>query len=90
MKILGVERESGGGTIYLCEVSHSEIEKFLNRYYNDMKKLERGDSIDLGKGYDFHRDTQEAIKKTADFINSNQKIVTAIIQGFTMLEGKGE
>lgn len=80
MKILG---KSTSGK-YICEVSHTEIEKFLNKYYNKMERLDAGDSVDLGKGYDFYRLTKECMEATTRFLGQHQKIVSMITTGISM------
>ncbi|SBV93230.1 hypothetical protein KL86DPRO_10498 [uncultured delta proteobacterium] len=70
---------------YICEVTHTEIEKFMNLYYNNMKKFEVGDEVDLGKGYDFSVQTQNAMKKTEDFIAGNKEIIEAILNGISVV-----
>ena len=83
MKVIGTSSIS----TYICEVSNSELEKFMNQYYcnNSLKELEAGDVVDLGRGYDFARDTQDAIRKTEEFIKSNKKIVETILNGFSFM-----
>ena len=81
MKIIGIiERDR-----YICEVSHSEIEKHMGLYYGNMKTPTVGDVIDLGKGYDFAADVKSAMKKTSEFIESNKKIITAILNGVSVV-----
>ncbi|MBB04101.1 MAG: hypothetical protein CML03_01015 [Pseudooceanicola sp.] len=72
---------NAGHAKYICEVNHHELEKFLGLYYNKLEALKIGDEISLAKGHDHARDTVEAMKTTRDFINSNKKIVEAIING---------
>ena len=83
MKVIGTSSSS----TYICEVSHSELEKFMNRYYrnNGLKELEAGDVVDLGRGHDFARETADAIKKTEEFIKANKKIVETILNGFSFM-----
>lgn len=69
---------------YICEVTHTEIEKFMNLYYNNMKKLKVGDEVNLGKGYDFASQTKDAMKKTEDFIAGNKGIIEAILGGISV------
>ena len=78
MKVIGkVDRET-----YLVQVSHSEIEKFLNLYYNGkLKELAVGDSVDLGKGYNYHQDIQRAMKETREFVGAHKNVINAIING---------
>ena len=80
MKIIG----KGSGGTYICEVSHTEIEKFLNLYYGKMKHMKPGDDVDLGKGYQFHHDTVAALKKTDEFLQANKEVVAAITSGISI------
>ena len=81
MKVIG----KSGRDSYICEVTHTEIEKFMNLYYSNMKKFEVGDEVDLGKGYDFSVQTQNAMKKTEDFIAGNKEIIEAILNGISVV-----
>jgi len=67
---------------YLVEVDRVEIEKFLNLYYNEMKKLNVGDEVDLGKGYDWYIETKKALDVTRDFFKSNAKTIDAVTKAF--------
>ena len=49
MKVIAKANES----TYICEVSHDELEKFLNQYYGKRAKLSVGESVNLGQGHDF-------------------------------------
>ena len=80
MKIIG----TGSGDTYICEVSHTEIEKFLNLYYGKMKHMKPGDDVDLGKGYQFHHDTMNALRKTDEFLQANKDVVSAITSGISI------
>lgn len=58
MKVLGTaDRDS-----YLVHVSHTELEKVTGKYYGKLKRLEVGDEMDLGTGYNFTSDIQSACK----------------------------
>jgi len=85
MKILGEAKNRK----YICEVSHQELEKFLNQYYGNLKSLSPGDEIDLGKGYNFLSETKSAVGKVQDFIESNKLIIEAIINGVNLM-GRNE
>lgn len=64
---------------YICQVSHTELEKFLNLYYGKMPDLRVGETIDLGKGYDYQVTIVEACKRMADAMESfkrAQKVLT--------------
>lgn len=78
MKILGTTKDS---TTYLCEVSHTEIEKYLGLFYGKMGMVKVGDVIDLGKGYDHASEIKQAMEKTREFVKAHQGTVNAIING---------
>ena len=80
MKVLGT---TGDG--YVCEISHTEIEKFLNLYYGKKAHLNIGEVIDLGKSYDFASEIRSSLKLTREFINSNKTIIKAIIEGLSVV-----
>ncbi len=72
---------------YVCEVSHNELEKFLDRYgyqKENLDGLKAGDFVDLGKGYDFNKDALEAMKKTEEFIKANKSVIEAIMTGISV------
>lgn len=77
MKIIGTSDHDS----YICQVSHTEIEKFLNLYYGKKKPLTVGETVDLGKGYDYASQIGDAMRKTQEFVNANQQVVTAILNG---------
>lgn len=58
MKVIAKAHE----TTYICEVSHSELEKFMNLYYGKMNKLVVGQEVNLGQGYDFSERIEAACK----------------------------
>lgn len=80
MNIIGVAQDD----TYICQISHKEIEKFLNLYYNKLGRIKVGDCVDLGRGYDFHADTINALKKTEEFVRGNKQIIEAITEGITI------
>lgn len=84
MRILGL---SGDGVTkkYICEINHTEIEKFLGLYYDNMKKLNIGDEVNLGKGYDYHRETKAALEKTQEFFKSHTDVIRAITNGLLII-----
>ena len=71
---------------YICEIDHRELEKFLNLYYNNLKTLNEGDIIDLSKGYDFARETQDALTATAEFIKENKQVIETIFSGISLFK----
>lgn len=64
MKIIGKNKEE-----YIATVSHTELEKMAGKYYGNMKKLDIGDEINCGEGYDFSYE----IKKTCEAMESAMK-----------------
>lgn len=71
--------------VYLCQVRHAEIEKYLGLYYNKMGTLKVGDEVDMGQGYNFFHQTQDALKKTEEFITSNKKVIEMIVTGISVM-----
>jgi len=55
---------------YICEVSHDELEKFLNQYYGNLRKLDVGREVNLGQGYDFSGRIEQACKNMAEAMRS--------------------
>jgi len=80
MKVIGTVNNN----TYLCEVSHTELEKLLNLYYKKKNKLEVGETIDLGIGYDWYRDTKDALDETKRFFKNNINNINAITRAFTI------
>lgn len=68
-------------TTYLCEIQHTEIEKFLGLYYGKLRELQVQQVVDLGKGYDHAAEIASAMRKTQEFVQANQTVVTAILNG---------
>ena len=58
MKILAMV-----GNGYIAEVSHVEIERVLDRYCGKIQRLEPGEEINLGQGYDYHTDIKRVCEK---------------------------
>ena len=80
MKVLG-EATSG----YICEVSHTEIEKFLGLYYGHKNHLKVGDEINLGEGYEWESKISSALRQTQDFVKANQPIIQSLMSGYSVL-----
>jgi hypothetical protein len=83
VKVIGITEE-GWNKKYICTVEHTELEKFLGLYYDKLKKLKPGDEVDLGKGYDHADEIKDAMTKTRDFVQANQKVITAILNGLSI------
>lgn len=45
---------------YICEVTHTELEKLADKYYGNLPRLEVGSVMNLGAGYDFRAAIKEA------------------------------
>jgi hypothetical protein len=88
MKVIGMAGDNWSGQ-YICVITHSEIEKYLGLYYcrdesKKLKRLEIGNTVDLGKGHDYASEIQQALRKTQEFIQANQSIVNAILAGLNI------
>ena len=92
MKVIGVVPEKYGVTDYICQLSHTEIEKFLNLYYGKdrLTALKVGDEVDLSKGYDFYNDSMNAMKKTDEFIQANKHIIETIMTGIKTIANNAD
>lgn len=84
MKILG-HSNSRHNVIYIAEISHTELEQFLDLYYDKLGKLNVGDEVDLAKGREFYLNTMDALAKTEAFISANQKIIDTIFTGISVM-----
>lgn len=80
MKVLGISE----GHRYIAEVSHTELEQFLNLYYGKLNHLKVGEIVDLGKGYDHAAEVSRAVSNLCDFIKNNRRIVDALSGGFLL------
>lgn len=80
MKIIG----KASSETYLCEVEHTELEKFLGLYYGKLNRLDVGREVDLGKGYDHASEIARAMRATQELIEKNQVVVTAILNGLSI------
>ena len=86
MKVIAKANDS----TYLCEVSHSEIEKFLNQYYGKQPKLSVGDSVNLGQGYDFAARIEDACNRMAEAMKAFEearKVMTSYAVAVANAEG---
>lgn len=74
MKVIGMIDSS----TYLCEVSHSELEKSVDLYYGNLDKLRVGSTLNLGDGYDFRADIKNACSTMANaeasFVNAQKTL----------------
>jgi hypothetical protein len=62
MRIIGMD---GNGN-YIAVVEHTELEKLTDKYYGKLTKLSVGATLNLGAGYDFRSDIQQACKSMVD------------------------
>lgn len=83
MKVIGLIEENR----YICEVSHTEIEKFLNMYYGNenLNEMKVGTEINLGKGHDFMREIKSAVGETQKFLKLNKEIIKSITDGINII-----
>jgi hypothetical protein len=49
MKVIAKVSDS----MYICEVTHAELEKFMGQYYGKMGNLSVGQAIDLAQRHNF-------------------------------------
>lgn len=82
-KVIGT---AGDSEIYIMEVEHRELEKFMGLYYGKMDRIKVGDVVDLASGHDHAGDIREAFAKTQAFIEANAKTINAINNGLTVLK----
>ena len=61
MKVIGTD-----GRDYICIVNHTELEKLADKYYGKIGKMNVGDVMDLGAGYDFLDQIRGACKAMID------------------------
>lgn len=78
------------GDTYLCQIGHTEIENFMNLYYNKLSRLSVGDEVDLSKGYNFYKETRDALGKTEAFIKSNKDVIEMIVTGISLMTRGGD
>lgn len=81
MKVLA----AGKNNTFICEVTQSEVEKFMNLYYGNMKRLEAGQEIDLGAGHNFEYETRKALESTKALIKDNADVIKAITNGISII-----
>jgi len=86
MKVIGLISSKK----YIVEIDKSEIEKFLNLYYNKMATLRVGDEIDLGKGYDWYYEIRTALAEARTFFSVNVDTINGITRAFTTTSADGE
>ena len=79
MKVLGINN-SNYPTKYIAEVSHTELEKYLNQYYikPKLETLVVGQEIDLSKGYEYKKDADEIYRKITEVFGKNNETLTAL------------
>lgn len=61
-------------------MSHTELEKVFDKYYDKLGKLKVGEEINLGAGYDYRATIKQACKEMVDAsrqFNSSQKTLMA-------------
>lgn len=66
MKVIARANQS----TYICSVSHDELEKFMGMYYGKLERLEVGEELNLGLGYDFATRIESACKNMAVAMSS--------------------
>ena len=82
MQVLGVS----GRDKYIVEIEHTELEKYLDLYYNNLKPLKVGDVIDLSDGYRYYHNTATALTSTQKFFQENVENIKAITNALLMCQ----
>ncbi len=77
MKVIGKARAKH----YICEVTHDEIEKYLNLYYGNKNELSIGDEVDMGQGYNWADKIKDAVSKMSDLIDKADQVTSALKMG---------
>lgn len=70
MKVIG-----NGDGCYICEIQHTELEKYLNRYYGRLNLLHIGEEIDLAREYQLSELAKEQYNRTKELIETNKKVL---------------
>ena len=71
----------------LCRVNLDEVDKFYNTYYRNKEiAFDIGDEIDLGRGYDFHRDMKDALKTIQTFVEAGNKLFPVLAEALLRIE----
>jgi len=81
MKIIG----EAADRLYLCEIDHAELKKFLGTFYGRTKRLKTGDEVDLAQGYNYLDDIRTALAESKKFIEIHQPVIQALTSGLSML-----
>ena len=86
MKVLGLSKGKYGDA-YIAEVSHRELEQFLNRYYKKppLERLKVGEEINLGEGYDYKVDADEIYRKISAVFGDNNETLTALNRAVNLI-----
>lgn len=75
------------GDTYLAEVSHTELEKLTDKYYGNMKRLEVGDTMNLGAGHDFRDQIKSACKQMTDAVTQFERAQKTLF-AFAIMAGQ--
>lgn len=86
MKIIG----DAGNKNYLVEISHTEIEKVIGKYYGKLKALKVGEVVDIAAGYDFASDILSACKAMTDASKAFEGRQKTLLEFAAMIAAQGE
>lgn len=86
MKIIGMD---GSGN-YIAVVSHTELEKSADLYYNKLGKLKVGDEYDLAAGYDFRYSIESVCKNMTDTMKRFGDTQKTLFQFAQMINSQSE
>lgn len=97
MKVIGITQVEGAYPTdgYVCIVSHSELERLLNksRWRSDkdtLKTLTVGQTMDLGEGYSFRDEITEATKKMTEAYEKFAKVAPIAAEFAGIVAAKAE
>lgn len=83
MKVIGLKNRDN----YIVEVSHTELEKVFDKYYNNLPRLSVGDVINLEDGYDFRSDIKDACGKMVEAVKGFDERRNSLLKFATLVAG---
>jgi len=75
VKVLGKTKDG-----YICEVSHTELEKVFDKYYGNLPKLETGANVELGDGHNFRGDIKSACASMVNAMKDFDRARTTLLR----------
>ncbi len=69
MKIIGLQDDR----TYVAIVSHTELEKCANKYYNKLPSLKVGNEFDIGLGHDYAGSIESACRSMMEAMKTFER-----------------